>query len=191
MNKHIIYLAAGNSSRFGANKLLQSFHGKELFRHGMDMLSSLCRRREDCSLTVISRYPEILRQARERQIRAVCSPDSGRGMSFTIKAAIRALGNVPGEDFLIFVTADQPYLREETVERLAELAGKEVWTASVTAKGSPGSPVMFSARLIPELLRLRGDEGGRKITGKYPCVWIDVEDEKELRDIDRPEHLGI
>ena len=38
MNKHILYLEAGSSRRFGANKLLMELNGKPLYRHGFDLL---------------------------------------------------------------------------------------------------------------------------------------------------------
>ena len=38
MKLRIIYLAAGNSRRFGSNKLLHITQGKPLYQHGLDML---------------------------------------------------------------------------------------------------------------------------------------------------------
>lgn len=63
MNKHILYLAAGSSSRFGSNKLLCPLEGKPLFRHGLDTLAALVQGRKDCDLTVVSRYAPILEAA--------------------------------------------------------------------------------------------------------------------------------
>lgn len=186
MNKHIIYLAAGNSRRFGSNKLLYIYEGKPLFRHGLDMLTALCRKHPDCSLTVVSRYPQILRWAEARGLCAVYSPDSVRGMSYTIKAAIRALKDLKEEDFILFVVADQPCLTERTLEKILACAGPGIQTVSAAYGGTPGNPVMFSARLAPELLALRGDEGGRKVLKKHECVYVEAENKSELFDIDTP-----
>ena len=92
-------MAAGNSRRFGSNKLLHVYDGKPLYRHGLDMLISFCSHRTDCSLIVVSQYQEILRQAELCGISSVYSVDSKQGMSYTIKAALHALGNIPEEDF--------------------------------------------------------------------------------------------
>lgn len=190
--KHILYLAAGNSRRFGMtgeNKLLYSIGGKTLYRHGLDMLFSLAKKRQDCSLTVISRSDEILKAVQSMGVKTVYSPDSEKGISYTIRAGINSLGNIEKEDFLVFVVADQPYMTEKTVMKLLDCADKETETASVSFQEQPGNPVLFSARLIPELLELTGDEGGRKIIKKHTCKYIQAENEKELYDIDCAEDL--
>ena len=60
MKIHIIYLAAGSSRRFGSNKLLWEYEGRPLYRHGLDRLIEMSSDRDDCTLTVVSRYDEIL-----------------------------------------------------------------------------------------------------------------------------------
>ena len=169
MNKHIIYLAAGNSRRFGSNKLLYKYEGKPLFRHGLDMLTDFCHNRPDCELTVVSQYPEILEQ-----------------VSYTIKAAIQALPNLREEDFILFVVADQPYLTRHTLEKILSYARPGVQTVSAAYGERPGNPVLFSARLVPELMKLQGDEGGRKVLQKQECIYVQAENEYELFDIDTP-----
>lgn len=188
MDKHIIYLAAGNSRRFGPNKLLSLYGGKPLYQHGLDMLAAFCRKREDCSLTVVSQYQEILSHVQGRGIPAVYSPDSCKGMSYTIRAALCALGTVPEDDLLLFVVADQPYLTGDTLEKMLEHACPGTQTVSASYAGQPGNPTMFSARLIPELRALKGDEGGRKVIRRHACIYVDVADSRELYDIDTPEH---
>ncbi|MGN0423328.1 MAG: NTP transferase domain-containing protein [Lachnospiraceae bacterium] len=184
MNKHIIYLAAGNSRRFGSNKLLHIFHGKPLYRYGLDMVWQFCKKRQDCSLLVITQYPEILQYARQTGISAAESPDSQKGMSYTVKRALQVLGDIAEDDFVIFVVADQPYLTEKTLERLADQAAPGIETVSAAYNSVPGNPTMFSARLVPELLELQGDEGGRKVIRRHSCIYVEAEDEKELYDID-------
>ena len=88
--KHILYLAGGNSRRFGENKLLYELEGKPLYRHGLDMLVSLIQTRDDCTLTVVSRYDEVLDGARACGVRAVYSPESEKGQSYTIRAGLDA-----------------------------------------------------------------------------------------------------
>ena len=187
MNKHVIYMAAGNSRRFGSNKLLYHYQGKPLYRYGLDMAENFCRERDDCSLLVVSRYQEILKYAEKKKIRNVYSPDSDKGVSYTIRAALQALGPVPEEDFIVFVVADQPNLKAKTLKKLLELAEPGTETASVMYGEHPGNPAMFSAKLIPELLALQGDEGGRKVIRRHSCRYAYAEQEEELYDIDTPE----
>ena len=52
---HILFLAGGSGRRFGENKLLYPLEGRPLYRHGLDMLASLAKTRDDCTLAVVSR----------------------------------------------------------------------------------------------------------------------------------------
>ena len=65
----------------------------------------------------------------------------------------------------------------------------KVFSARYRAKG--GKPCRFSCELIPELLELSGDSGGRKVAKRHECFYIDVEDGKELFDIDSEKDINI
>ncbi len=188
---HILYLASGNSRRFGSNKLLTPVLGKPMVCHGLDILCGLVEKRRDCTLTVVSRYTEIQQIARQRGVPAVDSPESEHGISYTIRAGLDALRSIDPEDFVVFVVADQPYLTEATVERLLDVAQEGVDAAMVSWGGRTGNPTMFSARLIPELRALQGDQGGRIVLNRYraTCRIVAADDERELMDIDRKNDL--
>ena len=194
MSKHILYLASGNSIRFGENKLVYQVHGKPLFLHGLEMLQQLICDEENCSLTVVSRYEQIRQQAASMGISSVDSPDSEKGISYTIKAGIHFLMDSPDiqldeKDHLLFVVADQPHLSASSVKKLLRLADQNVETASLSFDGRPGNPTLFSAKLIPELLALEGDVGGRSVIRQHNCVYVEATDPKELFDIDHLKDL--
>ncbi len=184
MRKHILYLASGSSRRFGGNKLLCTKNGKPLFLWGLEMLHALVQNREDCTLTVVSRYEAIRKTAQALGIAAADSPDSEKGVSYTIKAGLKALGVVPEEDFLLFVVADQPSLKRASVERLLALAKEGTEGACLCWKERPGNPTLFSARLLPELMVLEGDTGGRAVLRRHSCVFVQADALEELEDID-------
>ena len=192
MSKHILYLAAGSGRRFGSNKLLYNWKGKSLYRYGLDMLADLVQRREDCTLTVVSRYPEIREAAAALGARAVDSPESDKGLSFTIKSAIQALGGLAPEDFLLFAAADQPWLGAGTVSRLQDAARPGLLAATAAWGERPGSPTLFSAELAPQLLALTGDRGGRAVLEACGerCRRIQADDPRELEDVDTRQALG-
>ena len=191
MSKHILYLAAGSGRRFGSNKLLYNWKGKSLYRYGLDMLADLVQRREDCTLTVVSSYLEIREMAAALGARVVDSPESDKGLSFTIKSAIQALDGFAPEDFLLFAVADQPWLGAETVSRLLDAARPGLLAATAAWGDRVGNPTLFSAELIPQLLDLTGDRGGRAVLEACGerCQRIQVDTPRELEDVDTRQAL--
>lgn len=188
---HLILLAAGSSRRFGGNKLLAPLNGKPLYAWGLSALYDVCQERGDCTLTVVSRYPEIRKAARAMGAQAVDSPDSEKGQSYSIRSGLQALGRVEEGDFLLFLPADQPWITPKTIARLLDEAGPDTWTATAAFGERVGTPTLFSARLLPDLLALEGDRGGRKLMGRpgQPCLVVQAESERELDDVDFPEQL--
>ncbi len=184
MTKHILYLASGNSRRFGANKLLFPFQEKPLFLHGLLLLQGYTTKHPDCTLTVVSRYEEIRQTAAALGISFADSPDSDKGISYTIKAGLTALGTVSSEDFILFVVADQPFLTEASLDKLFAYAVPGTEGATLAYGDRPGNPNLFSAGLIPELMQLEGDKGGRAVLKKHTCVMVQANSEAELNDID-------
>ncbi len=181
MRKHILYLASGNGRRFGSNKLMYHYRGKPLFLHGLETLM-------ECGVpvTVVSRYPEIREAAEGLGLNAVNSPMSERGISHTIRAGLQSL---PEVDYILFAVADQPNLSAASVQSLLKLAEEGAECASLRWQDTPGNPTLFSAALIPELLQLEGDRGGRAVLNRHSCVYVEAQSPEELADIDFPTDL--
>lgn len=188
---HLLFLAAGSSRRFGGNKLLVPLNGRPLFAWGLAALDAVRRTRGDCTLTVVSRYPEIREAARALGAQAVGSPESEKGQSYSIRAGLHALGPVGEGDFLLFLPADQPWITPKTIARLLDAAGPHTWTATAAFGERVGAPTLFSARLLSRLLALEGDQGGRRLMGRpgQPCTVVQAGSERELDDVDYPEQL--
>lgn len=214
----VIYMAAGNSRRFAmasqrrrggeqmppGNKLLQDLEGKPLYQHGLDTLAELAAKHEQVSVFVITRFQEILEAVRFRGLEAFLNPASGQGVSHTIRRGILEAGEAGPFDYLLFVTADQPYLSLGTLEKFLALGEKEcfpvvsaAWRGQDSAAGEGagnmpglrlGNPVMFAASLAGELEALSGDEGGRKVWRRYAAHsgFVYVGDLRELEDFDEP-----
>lgn len=187
--KHILFLASGNSRRFGQNKLLHMLDGKPLYRHGLDMLAKLTQERGDCTLTIVSRYMAVRAGAQALGVHAVNSPESEKGLSYTIRAGLDAL-DLQDNDFIVFVVADQPYLTKETVARLLDAAKPGVRMARVAYGERRGNPNLFSAALAPALRALEGDEGGRELLRGADCVLVQAGSEQELYDVDARSDLN-
>lgn len=196
---HIIYMAAGNSRRFGSNKLFYELDGKPMYRHLLDHLVEIKDRynkfKSDSpviDITVVTRYREILDYCSSiHDCHAVLSPDSKKGISYTIKAGIMAVQEQKKtgmQDYYMFAVADQPYLKSQSVikliDKVLENKGNKRLVFSLRCGDAVGNPCVFHSSLIPQLLSLEGDKGGRSVAKKYDCVYVDIADELELMDID-------
>ena len=210
---HIIYMAAGNSRRFGSNKLFYELDGKPMYRHLLERLIEIKDRYNKLKnaesnnpvidITVVTRYREILDYcACIPDCHAVLSPDSEKGISYTIKAGIMAVQEqkklkkssevthhtAEKEEYYMFAVADQPYLKSQSVikliDKVLENKGNMKSVFSLRCGDTVGNPCVFHSSLIPQLLSLEGDKGGRSVAKKYDCVYVDIADERELMDID-------
>lgn len=196
---HIIYMAAGNSRRFGSNKLFYELDGKPMYRHLLDHLVEIKDRYNKLKsdspvidITVVTRYREVLDYcACIPDCHAVLSPDSEKGISYTIKAGIMAVQEQKKtgmQDYYMFAVADQPYLKSQSVikliDKVLENKGNIRLTFSLRCGDAVGNPCVFHSSLISQLLSLEGDKGGRSVAKKYDCVYVDIADELELMDID-------
>ena len=237
---HIIYMAAGNSRRFGSNKLFYELDGKPMYRHLLDHLIEIKDRYNKLKntgtnkpldsdemdtdtvidtymgtdiglskkdgkktknaesnnpviyITVVTRYREILDYCSSiPDCHAVLSPDSEKGIAYTIKAGIMAVQEQKKtgmQDYYMFAVADQPYLKSQSVikliDRVLKNTGGKRLAFSLRCGDAVGNPCVFNSSLVPQLLSLEGDKGGRSVAKKYDCVYVDIADERELMDID-------
>lgn len=189
---HVILLAAGKSSRFGQNKLLVPVGGKPLYQHLPGLIDQLPGGLIGLRC-IVSRFPEILEPMKERNYLCVTNEMPEYGISHSIFLGIQKLMEqdaVKEEDALLFAVCDQPYLKGETLLRLAEgywKSGKGI--ACVCDADRSGNPVIFSLRYAKELMELTGDRGGKQVLLRHPgdVYFCPAEDDKELMDIDTRE----
>jgi len=180
-----VILAAGESRRLGFPKQLLRFKGKPLLEivfdllNGMDFLSKKIVVFGAC-------LTEILRSVSfPPGFSKLYNPYYKRGIGSSVSLAVRCLGEY---DAVFFLPVDQPFLRKETLFNLKEAFEKGKW--SIIAPEGGGLPTLFSMKWKGELMRLDGDEGGRRIIRRYPQEVGRVRvSPEELLDIDRIEDL--
>lgn len=193
MKTRLILLAAGNSRRFGSNKLLYLIDEKPMFMYGLEVMKELLLKDSDRELYVVTRFEPVMEAVEEMNVDSrlknrahiINSPDSTRGISYSIRA-----GLVEGEkqpDYYMFMVSDQPFIKAETVERLIkETISQNKIAGCVTWEGVPGNPVIFSKELREELSALQEDQGGKVVLKKYmdQICKISATSEEELVDKD-------
>ena len=177
-----VVLAAGNARRFGSNKLKAQVDGASLIRRALDAVPS------GLVTVVVSQYPEILTLAGEYGFEAVLNDQPGLGLSRSVRLGLEKLLDCDG---VLFLVADQPWLKRDSAEALAALwAQNPSRIAAMAHGGVRGNPCLFPARFYPELLELTGDRGGSAVIRRHEDALILLEtDALELADVDTPAAL--
>lgn len=180
-----VVLAAGNASRFGGNKLTATVEGVALIRRALSAVPA----ERFARVAVVTQYAGLIELAKEFSFTPIWNDAPGAGVSRSIALGLAALGDCPGALFLV---ADQPLLRRESVDALVTLWQERAeGIAALGHGGIRGNPCLFPARLFPELLALTGDRGGAAVIRRHEDLLTLLEvDSRELQDADTPEALA-
>ena len=182
----VILEAAGNSTRFGSNKLLH------IMENGRPMIAAILdsvRPLDTYKKILVTQYDEAAALAADFDI--VINDRPELGISRSMQLGIEAAGDA---DAYMFCVCDQPGLSTSTLQKLidaftdAHKKGIAV-IASLSWQGKMCNPKIFSSELRDELMNLSGDTGGRQIIAAHTADLLLVEAlcEAEVTDIDRPE----
>ena len=179
-----VIMASGLGKRFGGNKLMADFHGKPMIQQALQASNGLKEHR-----VVVTRHEDVAELCRKQGVNVVLHALPHR--SDTVRLGLEALSDV---DACLFLPADQPLLRQETVAALVQ-----AWESEQESilrpfhKDTPGSPVIFPRWAFPELRTLPEGKGGGWVIQKYPerVKGFPVEYPHELMDADTPETLDF
>ena len=179
-----LLMAAGNSIRFGGDKLDACFGGKSLLQRSLESIPADVF----SSITAVVQKAEAARLAASYGFCVLLNEKPEKGISRTIRLGTEAMQSCPA---ILYMTADQPLLTEGDVRQVVS-----VWQAhpdcivSAAHNGRRGSPCIFPARFFPELLALEGDTGGSAVLRAHPEALLLAEVREEaLFDCDTPEAL--
>ena len=175
----MILLAAGKSSRYGNNKLLEKLDGGQMFEHTLRKMRAFPL----CTQVVVTRFEEIENAAKTQGMLVVQNTEPDLGIAYSLKLGLkRALDENPGLKGAMFIVCDQPGLTAGTFARMLEM-GKMHPGKIVCAgwKGRTGNPVLWDSCFFRELCRLSGDKGGKQIicAHKEDVVLCETEKYKE------------
>lgn len=192
MNVVGILLAAGFSTRFGANKLLAPLPAGSADA-GTAVAAAAARRLAQSLPEPIAvvrpRAQKVSQLLREEGCRTVVCRNAAEGMGTSLAAGIRAARDADG---WVIALADMPFVQSATISRIALALEQGADIAAPSCGGERGHPVGFARCFLDELLALKGDEGARRILGVHPgsITVIETEDRGVLRDIDVPADLA-
>ncbi len=184
-----ILLAAGGSKRLSQPKQLLKIGHSLLTNH----IISIIREGGIEKLFVVlgSDFDLIQPAINDQDVLIIENKKWEEGISTSIQAGIKSLNNY-FEAAMLFVV-DQPFLTSKLIHRLIQRFSKsDKKIAAPLVNNQQCNPVIFSKSLFPELLDLKGNQGGKKIIKNHPVEWLRWDDEKLLLDIDtKKDYLEI
>jgi molybdenum cofactor cytidylyltransferase len=185
----IIVLAAGESSRMGEPKQLLRVAGETLLARAVRAaLETPCRP----VVVVLGARADAMRDAvGATEVRVVVNPAWAEGMSSSIRCGLRSLAAIDEVEAVILLLCDQPFVTSEVIGRLvaAYHAPQTLLVAAeyeAAGERTRGVPALFTRRLFPELLALRGAEGARRLIRRHIDEATLVAVPEAAFDIDTP-----
>lgn len=178
----LILLAAGESSRFGDEKLCSNFRGKPLLQWSLDNLKNV---------GVLNKFLIIkpgfeLNRFDTGSFKILINGDYRKGISTSI---VRGLCECAEERTgIVLMLADMPLVSGEDVEFLLESLLPEDEMVSFAYDGRKGFPTFIAKKLFPELLKITGDRGAFQLVKNGRAKIREIEgSERNVFDIDSPE----
>ena len=177
-----ILLAAGQSTRFGRQKLLEPWHGEPLVRKAARCFLDAGLR----PLVVVVSPDHLLADALAGlTVTIVENPRPEDGISRSIAIGVRALP--AAANAALIGVGDQPYLTVEAIEALV-IAFSPGRIVAPRWGDHRGNPPIFDRRYFAELVALDGDVGGQRVIAAHEDAVTEVPLPATLGDdIDRAE----
>ena len=181
-----VVMAAGSAVRFGANKLTAEVGGVPMIRRALQAVPA----DRLCCIAVVTQYDEVAAEAARFGFDCVVNDRPDEGVSRTIRLGVEALETRC--DGILFLVADQPLLRQETVAGLVDTwRSHPHCIAAASHGGVRGNPCLFPARFFGELKGLSGDTGGSAVIRRHgDALWLYEVPKQELQDVDTPQALA-
>ena len=183
---HVIVLAAGASTRFGATKQLVRVNGRPL----MHTIVSRAVELAGHSVTVVlgANAGELAPLLKHSPASVAVNRDWAEGIASSIREGLR---HAPATaDGVLLALADQAAVTTEDLRRLAG-AWRRNPNAIAAAQyaGAVGVPAIFPRWCFRELNELRGDRGAQLLLQRHVDRLVRLPMPSAELDIDRPEDL--
>jgi molybdenum cofactor cytidylyltransferase len=187
----ILVLAAGQSSRFGSDKLLAKMSdGRPVIAHSLAPLQAIACKYQ-LTLCVITRANNtvLIDYLAEKNIPYTICPDAHLGMGHSIAFGIKV--NQASKGWMISL-ADMPALNLQIMEAMMNNIIKhpdDIVRPSFleNGRGIPSHPVYFPQKYGFKLSQLTEDDGAKAIIKQQTL--LDIFDKACLIDVDTPEAL--
>lgn len=187
-----VVLAAGRSSRMAPHHklLLPGADGTPMVARVVDhVLQSAAR-----PVVVVTghRADEVRAALSGRDVRFAHAADYANGLSASLRVGLAAVP--PEASGALVCLGDMPLVTGAVMDRLIAsfnpAEGRAVVVPTFAAKA--GNPVLWGRQFFPEMARLSGDVGARKLLDQHAefVERVEVEEDSVLRDFDTVESLA-
>lgn len=190
-----LLLAAGQSRRFGSDKLLHVLsyqdEAKPLIIHTLkpwlevfSQVNVVIRADNTALLDLLNQSPFSSR------LTLITAEDAHQGMAASLVSGIKA--NQQADGWLIGL-ADMPFIQPSVIAESQVLLQDGAAITQPEYKGRRGHPVGFAAAFLPQLLPLNGDKGARDIlsASASQISLVGSPDDGIYRDIDTVDDTAV
>ncbi|MGH6890760.1 MAG: NTP transferase domain-containing protein [Dongiaceae bacterium] len=182
-----LIMAAGRSSRMGANKLLMDDGGRPIVARVV--AQALAAGLAEVIVVCGHQEAEVRAALAGQPVRYVPCPDYAEGMSASLRCGLKALP--PDIDATLVLLGDMPRVGSGLLRRLIAAFNPTEGRAIIvpTFQGKRGNPVLWDRRFFGEMTSLAGDVGARHLIGEHAELVVEIESEDAgiLLDVDTPE----
>ncbi len=182
-----LVMAAGRSSRMGANKLLLEDGGRPIVARVVEQ--ALAGGLAEVIVVCGHQEAEIRAALAGQRVRLISCPDHADGMSASLRCGLKALRE--DIDAALVLLGDMPRVTGGLLRRLTAAFNPTEGRAIIvpTFEGKRGNPVLWDRRFFAEMMALAGDVGARHLIGEHAelVVEIEADDSGVLLDVDTPE----
>jgi molybdenum cofactor cytidylyltransferase len=182
-----LVLAAGLSTRMGANKMLIELGGRSLVHRAV--ATALAAGLDPVLVVVGHERERVQEELMGLRCKPVFNPDYARGIHSSLKAGIEAL---PAEtQAAVVLLGDMPLVRSEMVRALVDAFRRGSAPLAISLYGEVvAPPIVYARSLFPELREIDGDGCGKRVVKHHRAEALELRwPEETLTDLDSPEDV--
>jgi molybdenum cofactor cytidylyltransferase len=192
-----VILAAGQSSRFRAaggpdpTKLVAKLDGKPIVRRVVEAALATKAR----PVVVVTGYAQDVVESvvADLEVSFAFNPKFASGLASSLSVGLSAMPQDAAGALVLL--GDMPLIEPRVADALIEafLAREGALAAIPLTEGRRGNPVLLGRGLFEAAMRLKGDEGARKLIGvlnEGELVEVGASDMGVTFDVDTPEDLA-
>ncbi|WP_163397523.1 nucleotidyltransferase family protein [Flavobacterium fluviatile] len=187
----IVILAAGNSKRMGQSKQLLAWKDSTLL--GSVIENAFCADADEIFVVLGAYRNEIKEKTDLSKTIILTNKNWQQGLGSSIAFATAEIDkNYPNINAILFVLADQPFIRSQHLNAITALHNKKKEAIIITRREEYGGvPVLFPRKFFSELGSLSNDEGAKEVIWRNKSHVSEVVTDDDITDIDNFESYII